>query len=46
MEQYSGREWPLGEKQLKGIRVWKIMVESIAGKQSSQDWSLGIPSPK
>ena len=34
MEQYSGRGWPLSEKQLKGIRVWRIAVETITGKQS------------
>jgi nitroimidazol reductase NimA-like FMN-containing flavoprotein (pyridoxamine 5'-phosphate oxidase superfamily) len=34
MEQYSGKEWPLSEKQLAGIRVWRITVETIAGKES------------
>jgi nitroimidazol reductase NimA-like FMN-containing flavoprotein (pyridoxamine 5'-phosphate oxidase superfamily) len=34
MQHYSGQEWPLSETQLKGIRVWKIKVETITGKQS------------
>lgn len=34
MEQYSGKEWELGEKQLDNIRVWKITIVTIAGKQS------------
>ena len=34
MEQYSGKEWVLGDKQLDNIRIWKITIETIAGKQS------------
>jgi nitroimidazol reductase NimA-like FMN-containing flavoprotein (pyridoxamine 5'-phosphate oxidase superfamily) len=34
MEQYSGQEWVFGEKMLNNIRVWKITIETITGKQS------------
>lgn len=34
MKHYSGREWDFNEQQLKKIRVWRIAVEQITGKQS------------
>jgi hypothetical protein len=34
MEQYSSREWEFSEKALDSIRVWKITIETITGKQS------------
>jgi len=34
MEQYSGREWEYGADRLKAIRVWKIEIETMTGKQS------------
>lgn len=34
MEQYSGRKWDFGERMLGDIRVWKIAIEKISGKQS------------
>jgi nitroimidazol reductase NimA-like FMN-containing flavoprotein (pyridoxamine 5'-phosphate oxidase superfamily) len=34
MEQYSGREWAFGEKALDSVRVWKIAIDAVSGKQS------------
>jgi nitroimidazol reductase NimA-like FMN-containing flavoprotein (pyridoxamine 5'-phosphate oxidase superfamily) len=34
MAQYSGREWEYGQDRLNAIRVWKIEIESMTGKQS------------
>ncbi len=34
MAQYSGRDWEFGLDRLKTIRVWKIEIETITGKQS------------
>mgnify|MGYP001823342182 FL=1 len=34
MAQYSGREWEFGPDRLDTIRVWKIEIEAITGKQS------------
>jgi hypothetical protein len=34
MRHYSGREWPFDAEDLEGIRVWRIAVESLTGKQS------------
>jgi uncharacterized protein len=34
MKHYSGREWPFAAADLEGIRVWRIDVESLTGKQS------------
>ena len=36
MEQYSGKEWAFGERRLDNIRVWKITIETITGKQSKE----------
>ncbi len=34
MKQYSKREWNFSEENLSAIKVWKISIESISGKQS------------
>ena len=34
MRHYSGREWPISAKDIENIRVWKIAIESLTGKQS------------
>jgi len=34
MKQYSDKEWPIDPKKLKSVRVWKITINRIAGKQS------------
>ncbi len=34
MEQYSDKKWDFHEIPLNKLRVWKIQVESITGKQS------------
>ena len=34
MRHYSGREWPIVAKDAEDIRVWKIAIESLTGKQS------------
>jgi nitroimidazol reductase NimA-like FMN-containing flavoprotein (pyridoxamine 5'-phosphate oxidase superfamily) len=34
MAQYSGREWAFSQDRLEGIRVWKIEIASMTGKQS------------
>lgn len=34
MKQYSKREWNFSEENLSAIKVWKISIESLSGKQS------------
>ena len=34
MTHYSGRGWPISAKDAEDIRVWKITIESLTGKQS------------
>ena len=34
MTHYSGRGWPISAKDAEDIRVWKIAIESLTGKQS------------
>ena len=34
MAQYSGRDWEFGPDRLAAIRVWKIEIETMTGKQS------------
>jgi len=34
MKQYSTQSWEFSDKALKNIRVWKIYIESMTGKQS------------
>jgi uncharacterized protein len=34
MKHYSGREWAFTVEDLESIRVWKIEIESLTGKQS------------
>jgi len=34
MEQYSGkRNWEYSDKDLKGVRMWRVDIESMTGKQ-------------
>lgn len=34
MQHYSGRNWPIGVKDVENVRAWKIVIESLTGKQS------------
>jgi uncharacterized protein len=34
MHHYSGRDWPISTTDTVDIRVWKIAIESLTGKQS------------
>lgn len=34
MKHYSGKEWSFSKNSLDQVRVWKIIIESISGKQS------------
>ena len=34
MKQYSERDWSFSEAAIAGVRVWKITIESLSGKQS------------
>jgi len=34
IEQYSDKKWEYNDKNLNLIRVWKIVIEKISGKQS------------
>jgi len=34
MDNYSGQEWEFSEKDTKSVRVWKILITSVAGKRS------------
>ena len=34
MLHYSGKEWEFDEKMLKSVKLWKIRIEDISGKQS------------
>jgi len=34
MRQYSGRIWPFEEASMAKVRVWKIAIASVTGKQS------------
>lgn len=34
MKQYSKRKWSFSEESLSAIKVWKISIESVTGKQS------------
>jgi nitroimidazol reductase NimA-like FMN-containing flavoprotein (pyridoxamine 5'-phosphate oxidase superfamily) len=34
MKHYSGRAWPFTREDLEAIRVWRIGIESLTGKQS------------
>lgn len=34
MKQYSQGEWSFSEAGVAGVRVWKIAIESLSGKQS------------
>lgn len=34
MRHYSGQDWELGEKSVGNLRVWKIVIETVSGKQS------------
>jgi uncharacterized protein len=34
MKHYSGRAWPFTAEDIEAIRVWRIAIESLTGKQS------------
>ena len=34
MMQYSGKEWELTEKMLSTVKIWKIEIDEMTGKQS------------
>lgn len=34
MKQYSTQEWSFSEESIAALRVWKISIESLSGKQS------------
>ena len=34
MKHYSGRDWPFTAEDIEAIRVWRIAIESLTGKQS------------
>ena len=34
MRHYSGRAWPLSAAEVENLRVWRIAIESLTGKQS------------
>lgn len=40
MRHYSGREWPMDGENLDAIRVWKVAIENLTGKQSKD--KLGV----
>ena len=40
MRHYSGREWPLDGENLDAIRVWRVPLENLTGKQSRDKLGL------
>jgi len=40
MRQYSGRSWPFDDTAVVKVRVWKITITSLTGKQSRPKPSL------
>jgi nitroimidazol reductase NimA-like FMN-containing flavoprotein (pyridoxamine 5'-phosphate oxidase superfamily) len=40
MRQYAPGEWTFSPERLEAIRVWKIEIESISGKQSRDKFQL------
>lgn len=34
MQHYSGKEWSFSNNSIDQVRVWKIIIEMITGKQS------------
>ena len=34
MLHYSGKSWPYSEASIKSVRVWRLEIESLSGKQS------------
>ena len=34
MQHYAGRAWPFTAEDIEAIRVWRIAIESLTGKQS------------
>jgi nitroimidazol reductase NimA-like FMN-containing flavoprotein (pyridoxamine 5'-phosphate oxidase superfamily) len=35
MEHHSGRQWEMDPEDVKGVRVWRLSVESMTGKRSA-----------
>jgi hypothetical protein len=40
MRQYAQGEWSFSEAAVAGVRVWKIVIESLSGKQSADLMTL------
>ena len=40
MKQYSKQEWNFSEESIADLRVWKIALESVSGKQSKDMMTL------
>ena len=34
MQHYSGKKWEFDEKMLQSVKLWKIVIDEISGKQS------------
>ena len=34
MHHYSGKQWNFDDRMLNGVKLWKIMIDEISGKQS------------
>jgi hypothetical protein len=39
IKQYSDQDWSIGEEKMETIRVWKIIITSITGKQSKDKFA-------
>ena len=36
MEHYSGRHWRFDQTAIRGVRVWRLVIDSITGKRSER----------
>lgn len=43
MRQYSNAPWSFGEESLAKVRVWKLLIDSLCGKQS-KDFGEELPA--
>jgi nitroimidazol reductase NimA-like FMN-containing flavoprotein (pyridoxamine 5'-phosphate oxidase superfamily) len=39
IKQYSDQEWDISEEKIETVRVWKIIIKSITGKQSKDKFT-------
>ncbi|MFN8255829.1 MAG: pyridoxamine 5'-phosphate oxidase family protein [Bacteroidales bacterium] len=37
MQKYSGKDWEFTDKMIATVRIWKIEIDEISGKQSNMD---------